>query len=135
MGLLIDTDVLILAERHRGQVEFARWEPEGEAFISVITASELLVGVHRADTPQRRNRRAAFVESLLAQIPILDIDLETARVHAQVLGSLPKAVTVGAHDLLIGATALRHGLAVLTRNTSDFSNIPGLRVLPFSLAV
>jgi tRNA(fMet)-specific endonuclease VapC len=84
VGLLIDTGVLILAERHRGRVELARWESEGEAFISVITASELLVGVHRADTPQRRNRRAAFVESLLAQIPILDIDLETARVHADV---------------------------------------------------
>lgn len=131
MALLLDTNVLIRAERRGRAPDWAAWESEGDAYLAAISASELLTGVHRADTDVRRVRRAAWVEAILASVPVLPFDLETARVHAQLLGTLPRGVTVGAHDMLIAATAVQHGLAVLTANVKEFALIPGVRVLDF----
>ena len=134
MGLLIDTDVLILADRGKAALDLARYQDEGMAYISVITASELLLGVHRAQDPGMRARRTAFVESLLSALPALPVDLETARVHAQLLSQLPPEERIGAHDAWIGATALRHGFAVLTRNVKDFRKLASVRVLEYQAA-
>lgn len=94
-----------------------------------ITASELLMGVHRADSASRRMRREAFVEGILALVPILPFDLRVARIHAQI-GAELMAVgqVIGAHDLIIAATALAHGYAVLTENVRHFQRVPGLVV-------
>ncbi len=131
MGIVLDTSVFIEKERHADKINFSAWADYGEAFISVITCSELLVGVYKANTPERKRKRATFVESLFVTFHILEFDLETARVHAELLATLPRNVTVGAHDLLIGATAMRHGFSVLTTNVGDFSRIPWLNVLEY----
>lgn len=131
MGIVLDTSVFIEKERHADEISFSAWADYGEAFISVITCSELLVGVHKANTPERKRKRVAFVESLFVTFHILEFDLETARVHAELLATLPRNVTIGAHDLLIGATAMRHGFSVLTTNVGEFSRIPGLKVLKY----
>lgn len=131
MGLVIDTDVLVLAERGRVALDFGRYARYGAAFISVITVSELLVGVHRALDNNVRARRLAFVEGLLSALPALILDIETARIHSQMVAQVPLNETVGAHDALIGATALRHGHAVLTNNGKDFRKLPGLVVVDY----
>lgn len=131
MGLILDTDVLIRAEKDPEAVDFTRWAGHGEAFISAVTCSELLVGVHLADTEVRRLKRSAFVEGVLQTLPVLPFDQDVARVHAQLLASLSKGVTLGAHDLIIGATAIRHGYAILTGNGSDFRRMPGVTVSDF----
>ncbi|KFB73922.1 MAG: tRNA(fMet)-specific endonuclease VapC [Candidatus Accumulibacter phosphatis] len=131
MGLLIDTDVLVLAERGKVGLDLGRYLDYGNAFISVLTASELLVGVHRALDEDVRSRRLAFVEGLLSALPVLPVDIETARVHAQMVAQVLRHETVGAHDALIGATALRHGHAVLTNNGKDFRKLPGLVVVDY----
>lgn len=133
MGLVIDTDVFVLADRGRASLDFTRYAEYDEAYMSAITASELLVGVHRAIDPGIRARRTAYVESLLTALPVLPVDLETARVHAQLLSQLPKGGTVGAHDALIAATALRHGHSVLTGNGKDFRKLAGVQVIDFTL--
>ena len=89
------------------------------------------IGVHRANTPARRARRSAYVETLLAHLPALAFDATVARAHAQLLGGLPRNVTLGAHDLIIGATALAHEFALLSANVADFSRMPGVVVVPF----
>lgn len=58
MGLILDTDVLIRGEKQAIEVDFTRWAQYGEAYISAITCSELLVGVHRANTGHSRSDRA-----------------------------------------------------------------------------
>ena len=134
MGLLIDTDVLTLAERGKVGLDLGRYLDYGNAFISVLTASELLVGVHRALDEDVRSRRLAFVEGLLSALPVLPVlpvDIETARVHAQMVAQVLRHETVGAHDALIGATALRHGHAVLMNNRKDFRKLPGLVVVDY----
>lgn len=128
MGLVLDTGVFIRAERG-GSLDFSPWADYGDAFISAITVSELLVGVHRADSDARRIRRSAFVEAILTQLPVLDFTAEVARVHAGLFAALSQqGQMIGAHDLIIAATALSHGCAVLTTN-AEFTRVPGLEVL------
>jgi predicted nucleic acid-binding protein len=131
VGLILDTDVLIRGEKQSAAVDFTRWAEHGNAYISAITCTELLIGVHRANTPARRARRSAYVETLLARLPILAFDATVARTHAQLLCALPRNVTLGAHDLIIGATALAHGCSLLTANVADFGRMPGVEVVAF----
>ena len=69
MGLMIDTNVLIRAERTAIAVDkrpdFSLWTRYGAGYISAITVSELLIGVHRADNDARRAKRTAFAEAVL----------------------------------------------------------------------
>jgi tRNA(fMet)-specific endonuclease VapC len=129
VAVLIDTSVLVDAER-RGD-SLAEAIGEQDRAISVITASELLHGVHRAHTQAVRARRAAFVEHLLAAIEPLPITTSIARAHAEVWAELERdGNPIGAHDLWIAATALSHGMDVATANARDFERVPGLTVVP-----
>ena len=132
MGLVIDTDVWALAEKAGGTLGLARWAHYGGAYMSAVTASELLVGVERANTAQRRAQRGAFVETLLASIPILEFSPPVARTHARMIAALSKNRTAGAHDALIAATAVHHGFALLTRNVTDFKIFAGLEIEVFA---
>ena len=97
--------------------------------ISVITVSELLHGVNRAQGAIRARRRA-FVEHVLAGMEAIPITEPVARVHADIWAELTgRGQAVGAHDLWIAATALAHGLGVATRNSTHFTRIEGLRVV------
>ena len=133
MGLVIDSDVWILAERSGGKLDLARWSEYGGAYMSAITASELLVGVERASTTQRKAQRGAFVENLLSIIPVLEFSMPIVRTHARLVAALSKNVTAGAHDAMIAATAIHHGYAVLTRNVADFKIFAGLKLEAFQL--
>ena len=135
MGLVIDTDVWVLAEKFSSPLSLARWAHYGGAYMSAITASELLVGMERANTAERRAQRGAFVENLLASIPVLEFSMPVARTHARMIAALPKNVTAGAHDALIAETAVHHGFALLTRNVADFKLFVGLTVEGFSAAL
>ena len=84
MGAVIDSSVFIAAER--GRLDFARVLREyGDepVAIAAVTASELLHGVHRAVESSQRSRREAFVERLLAELPLIPFDLVVARVHTR----------------------------------------------------
>ncbi len=131
MGTLIDSSVLIAAERRTldSDPAMAAYGDETVA-IAAITASELLHGVQRAATPVQRQRREAFVEKVLAALPILPFDLIAARIHASLWAQLAaKGASVGAHDLLIAATAIAAGYRVATRDRRSFGRIPGLEVV------
>ena len=133
MGLLIDTDVWVLAEKSGAAPNFARWAAYEGAYLSSVSASELLVGVERANTAKRRALRSAFVEHLLSSIPVLEFSLPVARTHARMIAALPKNQTAGAHDALIAATAIHHGFGLLTRNVADFKMFAGLKLEVYSV--
>ena len=129
MAVLIDTSVLVHAERRGHSLD--EMVGEQERAISVITASELLHGVHRAASTAIRARRAAFVEHLLSAIEPLPITMAVARAHAEIWAELESdGNLIGAHDLWIAATALSQGMPVATANTRDFKRVPGLDVIP-----
>jgi len=130
VGILIDSSVLIAAERGRlALAEHIRGQEQEPVALSALTASELLHGVHRANDLQRRSRRERFVEAILTRFPVVEFGLEAARVHARLWAELlERGHVVGAHDLIIGATAIAMDFQVATVNTRDFEQIPGLRV-------
>ncbi len=128
MGLVLDSSVLVAAER--GQLDLERMlaeRPDDEVAIAAVTASEFLHGVHRAATPTQRGRREAFVEQLLAALPVLPFDLIVARVHARLWAEhAGRGLTLGAHDLLIAATAVANGMDVATRDRRSFPRMRGV---------
>jgi predicted nucleic acid-binding protein len=84
MGLILDSSVLITAERqgqNARQMLAAISGPAGntEIAISVVTLVELAHGAARADTPARRAKRQQFIQELLTALPIHPITLCQSR--------------------------------------------------------
>jgi tRNA(fMet)-specific endonuclease VapC len=131
VGVLIDTCVLIQAEREPAALgSRLKAQVRESAFLSVITASELLHGVNLAKTAAIRLKRSAWVEELLRSYPLLPIDLPVARVHSELWGELKLAGTmIGAHDLWIAATCLAYDLVLVSDNQREFARVPGLKVI------
>jgi len=134
MGLMVDSNVFISFEKSGNSIDLSAWESSEKVYISVITVSELLTGVHRANTEERRQRRSAFVEAVIAGVGVLDFTVAASRVHAELYADLArKGQMIGAHDLIIAATARCHDLSLLTNNVHEFSRVPGLRVIAFDI--
>src|SRR5205085_1806535 len=101
MGLIVDTNVLVHFEKNGESFDWSPWGHSERGAVSVVTVSELLVGVHRANTEERRRNRSQFVESVIAEFDLLDFTLDCARLHAELGAELVKAgQRIGAHDLL-----------------------------------
>jgi len=130
MGVILDTSVLIEAERRETEIRQFAQSRKGEVFgLSIISVAELLHGVHRADSTKRRLKRSAYVEKVIELIPIYDFGISVARIYADIWSDLSKrGVQIGAHDLIIGATALSLGFSVATFNKRHFERIDGLNI-------
>lgn len=132
MGIVIDTGVFIRWERDGGTVDLGGWTGHGESAISVITQSELMVGVHRANTAERRDKRLRFVQSVLANVTILSVDSLIADIHAVIVSALSESGNrIGPHDNWIAATAIAHDYDLLTTNAAEFRRVTGLRVIDY----
>src|SRR5690606_23139355 len=131
MGLILDTSILIANERGRFNFSALRREFATVPWaISVITASELLHGVQRADDGARRHRRSQYVEEILGSIPVLAFTLELARTHSHLWANLEsRGERIGSHDLLIAATALAMNWDLVSLDVSDFQRIPSLSLV------
>lgn len=75
MGLILDSSVLITAERNGETVaqllnQILRTAGNQETALSAIVLVELAHGIHRARTQQTRARREAFIQELLADVPV-----------------------------------------------------------------
>jgi tRNA(fMet)-specific endonuclease VapC len=129
VALLIDTNLLVDVERGDAASQPQLFPGDEDCAISVITVSELLHGVHRAQGAVRVRRRA-FVEHILAGLEAIPITEPVARVHAEIWSDLAeRGQPIGAHDLWFAATALAHGLGLATCNGTHFERVPGLRVV------
>ena len=130
MAVLIDTSILIAFAC--GQLDVAARVAGREAeevFLSVISASELLHGAHRAMDAAVRAGRLAFVEAILTRFPVLEIDLEVARAHALLWSSLEQTgEMIGVHDSWIAATCIARDLTLVTGNSREFERVPGLGI-------
>ncbi len=130
MGRLIDSDVLIRLERHERPLDLVLGAGDEPVGVAAITVSELLVGIHRADSLRRRRQRALSVEAVINAVQVLPLDIAVARVHADLWAKLSAAgASIGAHDLIIAATAVAYDFDLFTDNVREFGRVPGLRVL------
>ena len=135
MGIIFDTSVLIAIERGTGNIDELIAGREDEPFgISVITVSELLHGVHRADSEKRQLKREAYVEKIIENFSVYPFDLSAARIYARVWAKLAKSgISIGAHDLIIASTAISLGFSVITSDFRDYEKIKGLTIEKFIL--
>ena len=132
MAQAIDTSVIIGLERRGLPIDALTDispDRQGRNVISAITASELLVGVHLASPEGREMQRREFVEDVLNALDVIPFDAPVARTHARLAADLTRmGLPTGPHDLQIAATAVTLGYDLLTDNTRNFANIPGLVV-------
>ncbi|SEE93187.1 type II toxin-antitoxin system VapC family toxin [Jiangella alba] len=136
MTYLLDTNVVSELRRPRPDQRVLRWwsdVPAGRLYLSCLTVGELGRGVgrlrERGDHAQAESL-SGWLDGLARQFAdrILPIDAEVT----ELWGRLPQRRPVPVVDGLIAATALRHGLTVVTRNVRDFS-ATGVGVLdPFA---
>jgi len=130
VGVILDTSLLIQAERGHLDIDIFIRGREKEPFgLSVITVAELLHGVHRADSSKRRLKRSAYVEKVIELFPVYPFDIAIARIYADIWAHLRrKGIQIGAHDLMIGSTALSLGFSVAIFDKRHFERIEGLKI-------
>lgn len=135
MGLILDSSVVIAAER-RGETPAQLVEQaiglagNQQAALSSVGLTELVHGIYRATTPQRRSRRQSFVDELRIALTVYPFTEETALLAGRIDGEeAARGTNIPFSDLLIGATALSLGYSVLTNNMRHFRLIPGLDVI------
>jgi tRNA(fMet)-specific endonuclease VapC len=135
MGLILDSSVVIAGERRGNTVKqilerFRLGFGEIEVGLSVVTIVELTHGIQRAGAEDRRQRRQAFVDELIRDIPVYPVTIETARIAGRIEGEqAAQGVTIAFEDLLIAATALQLGFGVATGNLRHFQVVPDLAVV------
>ena len=127
--LILDTGVLIRAERGRARLDRALDDADDVA-VAAITVAELLVGVELADG-DRRAARSALVDDVVATVAVEDYTLDVAVAHATLLAYARRAGRPrGAHDLIIAATGAATGRTVLTSDASaGLAELPGVDAL------
>ena len=125
--LLFDTTFLIDAERTGDALDDVIDDGDDVA-ISAVTIAELRVGALLA-TGRRKAARSAYVDDVIATIPVLAYDVEVAEAHAELLLEVrSQGRPRGAHDLIIAATAKAFDRMVISVDRTAFRDLPGVEV-------
>jgi len=127
VAYLLDSNLVIpyLADDPATVPLIERLASEGIA-ISIITYLEVYQGTLRSADPERAQEQ---FERFLAVVPTLSLSPAVARRCARLREDLKgrgRRVRDRALDLVIAATALEHGLPLVTRNLADYEDIPEL---------
>jgi len=96
-----------------------------DLFVSAITIGEIVKGVALLQDGQKKRQLQSWLQTLERHYGdrLLPVDLETCRMWGELTAAAQKAGrTIPASDGLIAATARRHGLYIMTRNTADFES-------------
>jgi len=130
MGIILDTDVVINAERQSFDLSGWMRSNAGQTFeLAAITVAVLWHGLERASGVHKLKRRI-YLEAILSALPVVPYTNRTAFGHAHIWAELESSgKMIGLHDLIVAATALEHGHAVATFNQRHFSQIKGLTVI------
>lgn len=130
MGLILDTNFIVVAEREakRGLTttvdRFFASRSSESFYITFTVAGELACG--QSASPKRDWER------LCRPYPVLPWSSEISWQYGEIYRSLAsKGQLIGANDLWIAATALVHGMGVVTNNVDEFNRVPGLTVVAY----
>lgn len=132
MSYLVDTNVVSEAVRTRPSQRVLAWlrsVPDSALHLSVLTLGELRHGVEGIDDGRRKEKLRLWLEQ---EVPawfgdrLLPVTAAVADRWGRLLADTRRPVA--AVDSLLAATALAHGLRLVTRNTKDFT-YPDLELL------
>ncbi|WP_366658443.1 type II toxin-antitoxin system VapC family toxin [Fodinicurvata sp. EGI_FJ10296] len=131
---LLDTNAVIALVGRRSEPLLRRIEASepGSLAISAVVAHELYYGAYRS-------RKVAYnletLRLLFADLMILDLDREDARVAGEIRAELSRHGTpIGPYDVLIAGQAKARALTLVTNNTGEFSRVAGLLMEDWSIA-
>jgi toxin FitB len=135
--ILLDTNVISELQRPSASPRVIRrlreFDPS-ELFISVVTVGEIVKGISSLAAGKKRAAHEAWLAGLEKDFAsrFLPIDLETSRIWGEIMAACAaKGKKIPAVDGLIAATATRHGLHLMTRNTKDFLHTGVLLINPW----
>ena len=130
-GFLPDTNILSAHLRGDANVWNRFVQHAGRPHISTVTVGEFLTLAHRTKATRRT---IDGVHETLAHLTAIDVDSPIAARFAEVRGALlDLGNPIDTPDLLIAATALEHGLTMVTANRRHFDPVPGLTVVDWSM--
>jgi toxin FitB len=136
--VLLDTCVLSELRRPKGHAGVRRAVDalaDENLFVSVVSIGEIVKGISLLRDSQHRRALQAWLQTLERHYAdrLLPIDLEISWIWGELTAAAQKAgKTVPGTDGLIAATARRHGLHVMTRNTGDFKATGVLLLNPWA---
>jgi len=126
MNFLLDTDTCSAHMRRPAKLAHRFIQYTGQLAVSSVTLAELYAGAYKHS---QVNRLLALIADLLQEVQVIDFDAACAEKFGQVRGTLlQQGISVPTTDLMIASGALVHNLTLVTHNTADYQNIPGLRL-------
>lgn len=137
MKYLLDTCLLSELVRHTPHLAVLEWmgaRASSDLFVSALTLAELERGVIRLPPSRRQSELATWLVNVQAGFGqrALPFTRDTAGYWARLCAQAEAAgKPMAAFDSLIAATALEHGLAVVTRNVRDFAHAPVVLINPW----
>lgn len=138
MRVLLDTCVLSELRRSKGHQGVRRAVEALESedlFVSVLSVGEITKGITLLKEGRKKRDLQAWLQALERHYAdrVLPVDLETSHVWGELTAAAQRiGKTIPASDGLIAATARRHGLHVMTRNTEHFQPTGVLLLNPWT---
>jgi tRNA(fMet)-specific endonuclease VapC len=126
MSFLLDTDTCSAYLKGDRGVANRFLQYTGGLHISTIILGELFTWALRAKAPPKRLQS---LNDLLLDLTVLDVTRDVSRRFGEVRAELlDQGMPPPDMDLVNAATALVHDLTLVTHNTRDYTNVPGLRL-------
>ena len=139
MRVLLDTCILSECKQstpHAGVITYLEFLDSLKTCISVITVGEIAYGIQRLKPGKKKLALEQWLNTLESEYAerILPITSEITRIWGELRAKIQQqGRTLPAVDGLIAATAIHHGLHVVTRNTEDFLPTGVLVINPWQL--
>jgi len=126
MSHLLDSNICAAHFRRPAGLAHRFIQYGGGLFVPTVVLGELYAGAYHVGNPTPLLRKIA---DLLEDVHVLDFDHACAEQFGKVRGNLLRqGISVPTADLMIASVALVYDLTMVTHNTADFQNIPGLRL-------
>jgi len=129
LSFLLDSSACVAVLRRKVVLE--KLPSPQRTGIPVIVAAELWTGVEKSSVDP--TQKAALLNGFLSLFELVDFTPEAARHYGNIRATLERSGnSIGPLDLLIAAQARSLSLTLVTSNESEFSRVPGLKILGIS---
>lgn len=134
---LLDTNVVSELRKprpHGGVVAWVAGTPDAAMFVSAVTLGEIQRGIERArrHDPAKAAVLDGWADDVAAKSNLLPVNVAIFRLWARLLQGRAEAQAM---DVMLAATAMVHGLTVVTRNVRDFAGLSVEVLNPFEVTV
>jgi toxin FitB len=138
MSLLLDTNILSELRKPRPEpkvADFIASQPLERLYISVVTLAEIRFGIECVSDANRRGELAAWLTNKVRPmfdqrvLPVTEDVLLRWRLLVE--DGRRTGHTFSQPDLIIAATAIHHGFAIVTRDRKDYDKARALVINPW----